>query len=212
VYIDAEITDPIDPINLTISDAVNYLDGFENLHLVGQLTNDTDKVWSAYLVAGLYDANGNVIDAASLTLPINALKPGEFSPYDFDFWGPTDSTAGLMDAATEYTVQIDAYWTWETTTELLDMTSANDVNEFDDFGGTFTGQVVNNTGGPIDSMTIVVYLVDKESGIIVATDYTYLYEEIADGGTLDYTVYLDPEDGFDINTAEYYIIVKGERP
>ncbi len=212
VYIDAEITDPIDPINLTISDAVNYLDGFDNLHLVGQLTNDTDKVWSAYLVAGLYDANGMVIDAASLTLPINALKPGEFSPYDFDFWGPTDSTAGLMDAATEYTVQIDAYWTWETSTELLDMTTANDVNEFDDFGGTFTGQVVNNTGGPIDAMTIVVYLVDKESGVIVATDYTYLYEEIADGGTLDYTVYLDPEDGFDINTAEYYIIVKGERP
>jgi hypothetical protein len=212
VYIDAEVTEAIDPINVTISDAVNYLDGFDDLHLVGQLTNDSDKVLSVYLVAGLYDAEGNVVDASSLTLPINALKPGEFSPYDFDFWGPSNSTGGLLDSADSYSVQVDAYWTWETTTELFDLTTANDTNEFDEFGGTFTGQVVNNSGGPVDSVTVVVYLVDKESGEIVVTDYTYLFEEIADGGTLDYTVYLDPEDGFDINTAEYFILVKGERP
>ena len=212
IYTDAEVTAPVAPINVTISDAVNYMDTFDNLHLVGQITNDSDKVLSIYMVAGLYDASGNVIDAASLTLPINALKPGEFSPYDFDFWGAADSTAGFLDRAAEYSVQVDAYWTWETTTVLLDLTTANDTNDFDSFGGTFTGQVVNNSGGPVDSVVVIVYLVDKESGLIVVTDYRYLFEEIADGATLDYTVYLDPEEGFDVNSAEYYIIVKGERP
>ena len=95
---------------------------------------------------------------------------------------------------------------------MLDLTTANDTNTFEEFGGTFTGQVVNNSGGPIGNVVVIIYLVDNESGLIVGIEYTYLYEEIADGGTLDFTLYMDPEDGFDINTAQYYIIVKGERP
>ncbi|MCB9136432.1 MAG: hypothetical protein H6636_13470 [Anaerolineales bacterium] len=212
LYFDAEVTDPIDPFNVTVSDAVNYIDDFDSLHLVGQVTNNGNQVLNIYLVAGLYDEAGNVIDAASLTVPFSALKPGEFSPYDFDYWGLVDNTAGMLDAAKEYTVQVDGWWTYETSTETIEMTTANDDNNFDSFGGTFTGQVVNNTGGPIGSATVVVYLVSKETGAIVATADTYLYEEIADGASLEYTVYLYPEKGLDVNSVEYYIIVKGQRP
>lgn len=212
LYLDAEVTTAVDSFNLTVSDAINYTDDFDDLHLVGQITNDGDKILNVYLVAGLYNAEGTVIDASSLTIPLSALKPGEFSPYDFDFWGPTNNTAGLLDTATEYSVQVDAWWTWETTTELVDLTTANDDNTFDEFGGTFTGQIVNNSGGVIDSATVIVYLVSKETGLIVATGETWVYEEMADGATVDYTLYLYPEAGLDVNSIEYFIIVKGQRP
>jgi hypothetical protein len=214
LYMDAEYTDAVAPFNIEIGDGIYYYDTFDNLHLVGQVTNQSDITWNIRLVAGIYDAEGNVIDVAHVDLPINALAPGEFSPYDFDFWGALDSTVALQDQVSSYTysIQVDAYWTWDTDTELLDLTTANDINEFDDFGGEFNGQVVNNTGGLIDSVVVIVYLVDKETNTIVAVDYTYLFEEIQDGASLDYTVYIDPREGFDINTAEYYIVVKGERP
>ncbi|NJN43497.1 MAG: hypothetical protein HC806_01315 [Anaerolineae bacterium] len=214
LYLDAEYTDAVGPFNIEIGDAIYYFDTFDNLHLVGQLTNQSDMTWNIRLVAGIYDAEGNVVDVAHVDLPINALAPGESSPYDFDFWGALDSTVALQDQVASYTysIQVDAYWTWDTDTELLDLATANDTNEFDDFGGEFNGQVVNNTGGLIDSVVVIVYLVDKETNTIVAVDYTYLFEEIQDGASLDYTVYMDPKEGFDINTAEYYIVVKGERP
>ena len=211
VYIDSEFTDPIAPFNITIGDAYNYLDTFDNLHLVGQVTNNSDTTWNVRMVAGIYDAEGNVLDAAYVDLPINALAPGASSPYDFDFWGPLASTTGLFDLADSYSIQVDAYWTWENDTELIDLTTANDTNEFGSFGGTFTGQVVNNSGGPVDGAVIVIYMTDNETGEIVAMGDAYLLDEIADGGSVDYTVYIDPEEGYDINSAQHFIIVKAER-
>jgi hypothetical protein len=212
VYIDSEITDPIAPFNVTIGDAYNYLDTFDNLHLVGQVTNDSDTTWNVRLVAAIYDVEGTVLDAAYVDLPINALAPGASSPYDFDFWGPVDNTTGLYDRADSYSIQVDAYWTWETDTELIDLTTANDTNTFDSFGGQFDGQVVNNSDGPIANAIVVIYLTDNETGEIVATGDTFVFEEIAEDSSVDYTVYIDPEEGFDINSAQYFIVVKGERP
>ncbi|HLF91476.1 MAG TPA: FxLYD domain-containing protein, partial [Anaerolineales bacterium] len=211
VYIDSEFTDPIAPFNIAIGDAYNYLDTFDNFHLVGQVTNNSDTTWNVRMVAGIYDAEGNVLDAAYVDLPINALAPGTSSPYDFDFWGPLASTSDLFDQGDSYSIQVDAYWTWENATELIDLTTANDAKEFGSFGGTFTGQVVNNSGGPVDSVVVVIYMTDNETGEIVATGDTYLFDEIADGSSVDYTVYIDPEEGFDINSAQYFIIVKAER-
>lgn len=212
IYIDAETTDAAGPFNLTVSDAKNYQDDFDSLHLVGQVKNDGTQNLSVYLVAGLYDDAGNVLDAVSLTLPVDVLKPGEFSPYDFTYWSIVDNTTGMLGAIKEYSVQVDGWWTYETTTEQFDMTTANDTYTFDNYGGTFTGQVVNNTGGPIGYATVLVYLVSKETGEIVATADTFLYEEIADGASLDYTLYLYAEKGLDINSVDYYILAKGERP
>lgn len=212
IYIDAEVTNAVTPFNVTVSDAINYSDDYDDLHLVGQVVNNGDLTLNVYLVAGLYDAEGNVIDAASLTLPFTALKPGEMSPYDFDFWGAVNNTSGLLDKATEYSVQVDAWWTYETSTEMFDLTTANDNFTFDSFGGTLTGQVVNNSGGPIGSATVVVYFVSKETGLVVGMGDTYVYEEIADGASLEYTLYLYPEAGFDLSTVDYFIIVKGQRP
>ena len=46
----------------------------------------------------------------------------------------------------------------------------------------------------------------------MAVDYDYIFDEIADGATADYDVYLDIYPDFDVNSAEYFVIAKGERP
>jgi hypothetical protein len=212
LYVDAEVSDPIAPFNVTISTATDYVDDYDDLHLVGQVTNDGTQALYIGLVAGLYDAEGNVIDAASLSLPFSSLKPGEMSPYDFDFWSAANYTAGLLASATEYSVQIDAWWTYESSAETVDLTTANDTYVAGSFGGTFTGQVVNSSGGLIDTATIVVYFVSKETGEIVAVGDTAFYEEIADGASLDYTIYLYPPADFDLNTVDTFVLAKGERP
>ncbi len=210
VYVDAEEEDPIPPFDISLSDAYDYLDVFNGLHLVGTVTNNSDSTLNIRLVAGIYDAEGTVLDASSVDLPINALKPGETSPYDLEFWGPLNYTESRIDSADSYTLQVDAYWTWETSVELVDLATQNDTNEFDEFDGQFEGEVVNNTGGPIESVTIVVYMVDLQSGQVVGTGYDYVFDEIADGASAPYTVYIDIPEGFDVNSAQFEIIVKGE--
>jgi hypothetical protein len=212
VYTDAGFTDPLGPFGLTISDAFDYVDTFDGLHLVGEVTNDGDLTLNVNLIAAIYAADGTVLDASDISLPINALPPGETLPYDFDFWGPINDTTGLLGQADRYTIQVDAYWTWETTTELIVLTTQNDVNEFDDFGGEFTGQVVNDSGGAISNITIVVYLRDLATGQVVASGYDFIFDELADAATGDYTVFVDVPADFVVDSAEYFIIVVGERP
>lgn len=212
IYVDAEFSDPITPYDIFIGDAIYYLDTLDDLHLIGEVTNNADLPLNLTLVAGIYDASGVVLDAASTTLSLSAIQAGEILPYDFEFWGPMNYDPSVVDLADSYTIQVDGYWTWDSTIELIDISTQNDTNTFDDFGGEFNGQIVNDSGGPLAYVTVLVYLRDLETGEVIATDYDFIYEEIAAGGVADYTVYLSIYDGFDPTTAEYYIVAKGEKP
>ncbi len=212
IYVDAQFDEPITPFNIIISDAIYYLDNFDDLHLVGEVTNSDDIPLNLTLVAGIYDAAGLVLDAASTTLSFGAIGAGETLPYDFEFWGPMNYAPDMLDLADSYTIQVDGYWTWDTTVELIEISTQNDANTFDEFGGEFTGQIVNDSGGVLSYITVLVYLRDLETGQIISSDYDFIFEEIPDGGVADYTVYISTYEGFDVNTTEYYIVVKGERP
>ena len=47
---------------------------------------------------------------------------------------------------------------------------------------------------------------------VIASGYDFIFDELADGATADYTVFVDVPAGFDVDSAEYYIVVVGERP
>jgi hypothetical protein len=143
---------------------------------------------------------------------VYSLAPGETLPYDFNSWGPLNYNVETYDLATNYVVQVDWNWTWNTSTDLIDLTTTDDVNSFDSYEGTFSGLVVNNTGGDISSVTIIVSLYDEVTGVLIATDYDWIFDDIADGASAEYTVYVSTPEGFDPETAIFDIIVKGERP
>jgi len=212
VFVDAQFDEPITPYNLAISDAIYYLDSFDNLHLVGEVTNNDSVPLSVSLVAGIYGEDGVVLDAASQSLPVTSLAPGQTVPYDFNFWGPMSYVAGAVDEAALYTIQVDAYWTWESSTQTFTLSSQNDVLESDDFSSQVYGQVVNDSGGTVDSATIIAFLRDPITGEVLAMGYDYIFEELADGATADYSIFLDPPANIDPFETDLYILVVGERP
>lgn len=210
-YIDAQVYSETDKYELTFSDHYDYLDAYGNFHLVGQITNNSTTSLNISLLAALYDDNGNVVDASSISLPISSLAPGETIPYDFDSWGPVNYAAGAYDVATKYEVFVDWYWTWDTTTELVDLTTSNDANTFDNYQAKFTGKIVNNTNAELESATIIIALYDKASGELIATDWDWIFDTIPVGASADYEVYISIPDGLTANQVEYEIIVKGEK-
>ena len=211
IYLDAEFTDPILPSEIIISDASYYVDMYDYIHLVGTLTNAEDVQLNLTIVAGIYDVDGTVLDAADATVLFSAIEPGEVLPYDFDFWGPLNYSAELRDMADSYTIQIDSYWTWDATAEMFELPTQNVDNTFDIYTGDFTGQVVNDTGDVLSYTTVMVYLLDIATGDLVAVDYDFIYDEIPAGGVADFVVSIDIYEGFDVSTVEYYIVAKGER-
>lgn len=211
LYQDAVVVDPATTYDLVLSDKhYDYVDTWGNFHLVGEVTNNSDKYLNVSLVAGVYDETGNVLDASSKSLPVSSIAPGETIPYDFSYWGPIDTVKGTYDKAKTYQVMVDWYWTWESSTIMVDLTTQKDQNSYDSDQGKFTGEVVNNTGKELSSATVIVSLYDKTSGQVIATYYDWLSDKIADGATAAYEVNIDLPSGFDANNVEYIILAKGE--
>jgi hypothetical protein len=74
----------------------------------------------------------------------------------------------------------------------------------------FFGYVVNDSGEDLASATVIVTLYERGTGNLIATNYDWILEEISNGDTAAYDVSLAVPQGFDPNTMEYELIVKGE--
>ncbi len=221
IYFDAEATTEqayLADAEKDLTKLHDYMDAYGQFHLVGEYTNNGDKNVGVRLVASITDKDGNVIDASTADTPISAVKPGETVPYEFNYWGPLDDKKGTYDAADKYVVKVDPIWTWDTDTQLVDLKTQDDTNDFDEYQGTFKGSVVNDTGGDLKTVTVMVGIYgktgEKDEGQIVATGYSYadITDTLADGKTATYTVYVPIPEGFNIDTHEYRIVVKGQKP
>jgi hypothetical protein len=213
-YIDAEVSSPIAGSGIEISEATNYQDAFGNVHLVGELTNTGSDALNIRLVAGIYDGQGMVLDAAYFDIPMSALVPGQTTPYDFHFWGPLDYVDGVEDLAERYTIQVDGYWTWMPDVEIFPLAVGAGEVDYGQFDATATGSVTNNSGGPIDTIVTVITLRDTTTNEVVATgtDFYFADDELADGGAIDYEAYLSPPDGLDPTTVTVTVEAFGVRP
>jgi len=213
IYVDAQITDPAEGFDLVFSDAHhNYLDAYDSFHLVGEITNNESEFLTLSMVAGIYDEDGNVIDAATTDIPTFSIAPGETLPYDFKYWGALNYKASSVDLASSYTVQWDPYWTWASTTEYVEISTENDVNEVDDFQITFTGQIHNDSGDELDGATVIVSLYSVETGELVGMGYGGIYDIIGANDRADYTVWIEIPNDFNVDEVEYVIVAKGEIP
>ncbi|MCP4426976.1 MAG: hypothetical protein GY803_21000 [Chloroflexi bacterium] len=212
VYVDAIATLPETAWALTFPEEGHiYIDRYDDVHLVGEVTNDGSEILDVRLLAAFYDADGNVLDADTFSLPLD-LAPGDTLPFDIvGGWAPLEHTTGLLDRAATYTVSWDPYWTWTSSEVTVDLTTANDMQEFDKYGVTFTGQMVNSSGMAIDKSFIVFGLRDAATGKLVATGYDSNFDDIPADGVVDYWVYIDLESEYDESSLEVFVIVKGEQ-
>jgi hypothetical protein len=212
VYLDAEQIEPSEHASVSINTTNEYVDVYGNYHLVGEATNTGETHYNVSLVAGVYDVQGNVVDAADFSLALETLAPGETAPFDFTFWGPLNYNQNLVRTIDSYNIVVDDAWTWSTDIGMANLSTLGNAREDGDDALNFTGQIINNTNGLVDSSVIVVFLRDYQSGDIVATNFDYDYEQLEPGDTYDYTVEIPLWTGFDINSVVVNYLVKGTKP
>ncbi len=203
-YWDADQVDPIDTYDITLAPQNNYFDTYSSLHLVGNVTNDSDQTLSISLVAGIYADDGTVLDADTWTAPFY-LGAGESLPYSFDYFSSLNHNSDEANKATKSIVQVDPYWTSTTSFEFVPLETQNDNGSLDgdatDQTWKFSGDVTNTSDKDLSSLIVVVGVYDGDK--LVATNWTSVYpaegqDAIAASATVPYevSVYLDPkEDG-----------------
>ncbi|MCA9921002.1 MAG: FxLYD domain-containing protein, partial [Anaerolineales bacterium] len=151
VYVDAITTSPETAWAITFSEENRvYIDRYDDVHLVGEVTNGSEENLDIRLLAAFYDADGNVLDADTFSMPLD-LAPGDSLPFDIvGGWAPLEHTTGLPDRVAGYSIRWDPYWTWTSSEITVDLTTSDDTQELDDGKATFTGQIVNSSGTAVD--------------------------------------------------------------
>lgn len=211
-YWDTDKTELLDTgADVTIDLADAFIDEFDDLHVIATIGNEGGEVLTVQLVAGLYAEDGTVLDAATVSAPLY-LGPGESIPISFDYFSSVNSNTDELDRVDSYTVQIDPYWTYETSFEVVALETSNESSETSGEGQvTFTGDVVNTTEENLSSATLVLGLYDADDNL-VTSNWTSVYPEgdsFAPDDTLSWelTVYLPP--GTDTTDFTFFTYVQG---
>ena len=210
---DGLITVPTPTYDISISDKqFQYLDIHGDFHLVGSSTNNSSEPMNIYLVAGVYDENGNCIDASSLYVPYFpvALNPGDTLPYDFTMWGAMDYVPEAIKSANTVKVFINWKATYKASSQAFELTTKDDVHTFN--GGTevFTGTVINISGKDLISTIVTVAIYEKSTGDLLATNYSFVTDTLTNNGTGAYEVYLYPPEDIDNQNIDVVIIALGQ--
>jgi len=213
VYIDSESASPANIFTINIfQPPYTYVDTFGWLHVLGEVQNKGVETLNIRLLAAAFDGSGNVLDAASLDLPLPALAPGESMPYDIEGWGPLNAGSKTLPQVTSFSLQWDPYWTWVIDKKYVPLVAVVNNYSYDASYGKFTGQVFNNSTGPVENTVVIVGLRNKTTGQIVGADYTTILEQIPEGGSAEYLVDIAIGSNIDPDSADYFVIAKGVRP
>src|SRR6185295_423710 len=124
-------------------------------HVAVLVGNNGDKVMSVSLIAGVYAADGTVLDAAFTSVPIY-VGPGEVVPVNFDNFYALMGDEELLGQVDHFTVQVDPYWTYESGSDVETLETANEQQESSDGYVTFTGDVNNISDSDLSSATLLL--------------------------------------------------------
>lgn len=173
VYIDAEPVRTEKAPDLELSAPSFYLDEAGYTHVVGSVTNKADEAVEVLILAGLYAADGTVLDADSAYLPY-ALEPGQSVPYHFNHFSGVDNVLGQSDKLDQAKVRVVS--ALANNYEHVSLESRNTTQE--QMGGNwhFSGEAVNNSGQRLSWATVVVAVYDQQ-GQLLATSDTDIYGE-----------------------------------
>ena len=205
IYAFAQASLSDDEIRLDWSpDQITFLDPLNWFHLVGEVENKGDVPINLHLLGTLYDTEGNVADVAARELIPHVVPPGERTGYDLKFWGPHVASEEIEEVGTWH-IQVDRYRTQSTSIQPIELTTSGVEATYTPGKYEFIGKVINDSGNPVFSSTIVVLLRDRMSDQIVAMggmDYLGPVEEVGvdfvitaffpltyNEGTLTYTIY-----------------------
>jgi hypothetical protein len=185
-----------------------YLDSMDTFHVFGDLQNKSADVLEIHLLNTLYDADGNVIDASTYDVLPGSLAPGESAPYDLTFGGP-NTALDIRQGSVSWKLQLDLFRTRTVDGASYTLATTGDTHEFSGNWGTFSGMILNDSGGEIQIVLVVAGLRDKNSGNLVGLGRKLIWEEIPDGGSIEYSLQVTLDPDLDPSTLEHFLIARG---
>ncbi len=211
-YVDAEVAEPrTTAADVTVNVTYRFADEFDDLHLAAAVTNNSGQMLTVRLVAGLYAADGAVLDVASASTPIY-VAPGATVPVSLEYFDSLNRSAEAQAQVNRVTVQVDPFWTYPITYAVAELQTANEVKEpVGTAQYSFRGDVVNSSQAELTSATLILAIYDGADNL-VASNWIIVYPEaetFKPGETLpfDMSVYL-PTDT-DLSDYTFTTIVQG---
>jgi len=209
LYADAQITSAAAAYDLPVSEEhSDFQDTSGQFHLAGELTNNSDQTLTVNLIAGIYDSDGNVVDAASFFTPIG-VPPGIIIPYEFSSWGPMNYATGAYDRAARYQIFYD--WDYIFTSDpVYTLSIPSEQNTADSAGLNFSGSVLNDSGYALSTVIVYIGIYEQATGQIVAAAFTSpTNQSMANGATTNWEATLLMPEGFSATDYIYSIFAYG---
>ncbi len=212
-YIDARSVAQREPISMKfLPNQYVYRDAQGRLHLVGEVTNTSNRPLDIRLLATMYASDDTVVDASALDLSLRTLFPEQTTSFDFIIWPVLNDGTATPPNIDSFVLQADPGWTLDATTAYspLDIT-ALDNNAAPDGLVTFEGTLTNNTGSAVEDATIVVVL-RNAAGAAVAMGATRTGSAIAAGSTADFGIRFYADPNMDLSQLTYEMEAYGTMP
>jgi hypothetical protein len=196
VYPDADVTDSVTDYALGLAVTNSYFDQYGTFHVVGWITNNSDKPLDSLVIAGVHASDKTVLDSSYAFVPI-PIKPGEAAPFSISSFSSLNYNPNQAALVSSETAQADPWFTSPTSLEFIDLTASGESGLKDGATWTLEGNVINTSGKNLSGITVVVMVMDAQNNL-VAMEYTSISptgEAIAAGdmNTYSITVYLDPQ-------------------
>ncbi len=208
---DAEIETDIIDFDLTVEVTNSYFDEYGSAHLVGIVGNNTDKILTTLVVAGLYAEDGTTLDASYSYVPL-PIPPGRKVPFDISYFGSVNWLPEQAALVSTFSAQIDPWNTYESTSTDAPLTPTNENVQKDTSSWTVTGGFTNSTPKNLSDVTAVVSVYDAANNL-VATGYTVAYptgDSFAPGETGTYEIYVYFAPGVDTSgfTIQTFLVAE----
>jgi hypothetical protein len=196
LYWDADVTDSVISYPFQLNIANRYFDQDGSARIVGWITNNsTETLNYSHLIAGLYAADGTVLDAGNSIVPF-PVRPGATAPFYFSEFGIVNHDPGQAALVQTSSIQVDPYYISPIFIEFVNLIATPETDQKDGATWTFSGSVTNTSGRSLSNATVVVMIMDAQNKL-VAMEYTSIYptgDAIAanDTNTYSVSVHLNP--------------------
>lgn len=195
LYWDADVTENVTDYQVEVKTTNFYYDQNGSAHLIGWLTNKFDQPIDSLVVAGLYTADGTVLDSSYAFVPV-PVKPGAAAPFNVSSFGIVSQIPDQASLVSSYSAQSDNWFTSPASYEFVDLSATAETVQKDGATWTFDGNFTNTSVKNLSGATVVIMIMDAQNKL-VALEYTSIFpsgDAIAAGETNTYSVsvYLDP--------------------
>jgi hypothetical protein len=207
-YWDADIADDVTDDSLSLAVTNTYVDQDGVLHMVGLLTNESERRRDVRLVGGLYAADGAVLSAGyGLWGPI-PVDPGAPIPFDVTRFANADTGEPAASFAS-YRLVVDRYAErfkrylgsiYTATAASVELPVTDEQPSKVGATWSFFGHALNDSGQPLGYAVLFLSVYDANGGLVATTDLrwgdisTGVLTPFPPGKKLEYiaTVRLDP--------------------